>query len=616
MQRAGRLAALADRRVDVVHDRRRVGDDQVGDLRGVDRRAAADGHEPVDPGLERDVGGVLERLDRRLHAGAVVDDDLDALGLDRRSRRGRGARCAATPGSVTSSARRTPSRLSSQPASATAPGPNLIGVASSVKIVSCSWRVACHMWPTSTALAETGVVRPQAEQLRSRRWWRRCAARSATRTCSSTPTCARPTRRDWTGRFGGRGRGGRPARPTSRRSAAIAAGLRASTAPRSCRRAATPGWSARRPACRAAARCVLSLAGALDRARRGRPRVGAGQRGRRGHARRAAARTRAPRASTRAWTSPRATAPRSAGWWPATPAASRALRHGTARARVAGLEAVLADGTVVAPDVRAAQGQRGLRPAGAADRLRGHARRDHRRPLAPGGAAATPRVAALVPLASLDAAAPLLAPCRAAAAVARGLRVLHRRRALARAGPPGRAGPARAARAPPTCCWSALRRSDPLRGAGRRARGGGHRGRRDRRRHDEPRAPVAPARGAHGGDLRRRRAAQARRRRAAGRAGARSCDAVRGRDAAPGARTILFGHLGDGNVHVNVLGPDPADEAVDEAVLRARRRAAAARSAPSTASGVAKAGFLHLTRSPAEIAAMRAVKRALDPGAC
>ena len=24
---------------------------------------------------------------------------------------------------------------------------------------------------------------------------------------------------------------------------------------------------------------------------------------------------------------------------------------------------------------------------------------------------------------------------------------------------------------------------------------------------------------------------------------------------APGARVILFGHLGDGNVHVNVLGP-------------------------------------------------------------
>jgi hypothetical protein len=40
------------------------------------------------------------------------------------------------PGSVTSRARDTPSRDSSNPASATAPGPNLIGVASRVKIVS------------------------------------------------------------------------------------------------------------------------------------------------------------------------------------------------------------------------------------------------------------------------------------------------------------------------------------------------------------------------------------------------------------------------------------------------------------------------------------------------
>src|SRR5215217_2029581 len=47
-----------------------------------------------------------------------------------------GCPVAATPGSVTRSARVTPRRLSSQPASATAPGPNLIGVASSVNTVS------------------------------------------------------------------------------------------------------------------------------------------------------------------------------------------------------------------------------------------------------------------------------------------------------------------------------------------------------------------------------------------------------------------------------------------------------------------------------------------------
>src|SRR3954454_20481736 len=47
-----------------------------------------------------------------------------------------GCPVAATPGSVTSSALLTPRRLSSQPASAAAPGPNLIGVASSVNTVS------------------------------------------------------------------------------------------------------------------------------------------------------------------------------------------------------------------------------------------------------------------------------------------------------------------------------------------------------------------------------------------------------------------------------------------------------------------------------------------------
>src|SRR4051812_17613886 len=47
-----------------------------------------------------------------------------------------GCPVAATPGSVTSSARWTPRRESSHPASAAAPGPNLIGVASRVNTVS------------------------------------------------------------------------------------------------------------------------------------------------------------------------------------------------------------------------------------------------------------------------------------------------------------------------------------------------------------------------------------------------------------------------------------------------------------------------------------------------
>jgi FAD/FMN-containing dehydrogenase len=78
------------------------------------------------------------------------------------------------------------------------------------------------------------------------------------------------------------------------------------------------------------------------------------------------------------------------------------------------------------------------------------------------------------------------------------------------------------------------------------------------------------------------------------------------------ARTIVFGHLGDGNVHVNVLGPDPDDPTVDEAILRLAAKHGGTISAEHGV-GVAKARFLHLTRSPAEIAAMRAIKAALDP---
>jgi FAD/FMN-containing dehydrogenase len=83
---------------------------------------------------------------------------------------------------------------------------------------------------------------------------------------------------------------------------------------------------------------------------------------------------------------------------------------------------------------------------------------------------------------------------------------------------------------------------------------------------------------------------------------------------APRARTILFGHLGDGNVHVNVLGAEPGDDRVDEAVLRLAADVGGTISAEHGV-GIAKARWLGLVRGEAEIAAMAAVKRALDPAA-
>ncbi len=83
---------------------------------------------------------------------------------------------------------------------------------------------------------------------------------------------------------------------------------------------------------------------------------------------------------------------------------------------------------------------------------------------------------------------------------------------------------------------------------------------------------------------------------------------------APTARPILFGHAGDGNLHVNILGVDPHDDRPDAAVLELVADLGGSISAEHGI-GVAKKPWLHLTRSPADIHAMRAIKRALDPAA-
>jgi FAD/FMN-containing dehydrogenase len=81
---------------------------------------------------------------------------------------------------------------------------------------------------------------------------------------------------------------------------------------------------------------------------------------------------------------------------------------------------------------------------------------------------------------------------------------------------------------------------------------------------------------------------------------------------APNARLHLFGHLGDGNLHVNVTGLEPDDEAVDDAVLRLVAAAAGSISAEHGV-GRAKVSWLHLSRSPAELTSFAAIKHALDP---
>ncbi|MFZ0324708.1 MAG: FAD-binding oxidoreductase [Actinomycetes bacterium] len=75
---------------------------------------------------------------------------------------------------------------------------------------------------------------------------------------------------------------------------------------------------------------------------------------------------------------------------------------------------------------------------------------------------------------------------------------------------------------------------------------------------------------------------------------------------------LAFGHLAEGNVHVEVVGAQPDDEAPDEAVLTLVSRLGGTVSAEHGV-GVAKARWLALSRSRDEVAVMRSVKDALDP---
>jgi FAD/FMN-containing dehydrogenase len=81
----------------------------------------------------------------------------------------------------------------------------------------------------------------------------------------------------------------------------------------------------------------------------------------------------------------------------------------------------------------------------------------------------------------------------------------------------------------------------------------------------------------------------------------------------PAARTICYGHVGDGNVHVNVLGPAPDAEAVDDAVLELVVSLGGSVSAEHGI-GVAKTRWLVRDRGTDAVAAMRAIKDAWDPG--
>jgi FAD/FMN-containing dehydrogenase len=82
----------------------------------------------------------------------------------------------------------------------------------------------------------------------------------------------------------------------------------------------------------------------------------------------------------------------------------------------------------------------------------------------------------------------------------------------------------------------------------------------------------------------------------------------------PALSALYFGHVADGNLHVSVLmaGHSVAALAIEEAIyaLVSRRRGSIS---AEHGIGSLKKEFLPLSRSPAEIALMRTLKRAIDP---
>ena len=139
---------------------------------------------------------------------------------------------------------------------------------------------------------------------------------------------------------GGRRRAPRPTRRGRRRAGVV---RRARRGP-SCPRAATPAWSA--AACRRRRR-GRAVAAPPRRARPGRRARRPGHRRRRRHPRGAAAHAAGSRLGLRRRPRGPRTAPRSAAWWPPTPAASTCCATGRCGPRCSGVEAVLADGAVV-----------------------------------------------------------------------------------------------------------------------------------------------------------------------------------------------------------------------------------------------------------------------------
>lgn len=88
----------------------------------------------------------------------------------------------------------------------------------------------------------------------------------------------------------------------------------------------------------------------------------------------------------------------------------------------------------------------------------------------------------------------------------------------------------------------------------------------------------------------------------------------------PQFKVVWFGHIGDGNLHVNVLKPQELSmeefvkscQRVDQLLFQNLKKFGGSVSAEHGV-GLSKKPFLHFTRSPAEIEIMKQIKKVFDP---
>ena len=89
--------------------------------------------------------------------------------------------------------------------------------------------------------------------------------------------------------------------------------------------------------------------------------------------------------------------------------------------------------------------------------------------------------------------------------------------------------------------------------------------------------------------------------------------AAAAREIAGNGTTILFGHIGEGNLHLNILGCDHNGEAALYGPMMDLIERSGGNVSSEHGVGSRKRDYLSMSRGPADIAAMRRIKAAFDP---